>query len=294
MSIRLRLALWYGALCGLALLTVSLLSYAVYSRSQYSVLDRVLVLSANHVSAGVRAAGRSYVLNADRDSLEVLLRLYGPDGQLRQTSSGGPNIPPTSPTAPLNTPAGPAYDWLARLVPTTASPAPARENAAFGMVRYGGERWRRYVVRLDNGGIPIAYVETLTPLGRLDDAVAHLRTLLFGLGLASLAVVVGLGWAIAGSALAPIARLTRTAHDIAASRDTARRVPTPDHRDELGRLALTFNEMLASLDAAAKLQQRFIADASHELRAPLAVMQGNLELLRRYPIMPPGERNNFV
>lgn len=289
-SIRFRLALWYGALCALALVTVSLLSYSVYARSQYLILDRILILSTNHAAAGVIAAGRSYVLNAERDSLEVLLRLYAPDGTLRQTSPGGPDIPPTSPTAPLRAPAGPAYDWLARLAPMSAPDIKPRANAAFGIVRFDGQRWRRYVVRLDRGGLPVAYVEALTPLGRLDNAVAHLRNLLFGLGLASVAVVVGLGWALAGSALAPISRLTRTARDIAASRDTRRRVPTRGGRDELGRLATTFNEMLESLDAAAQSQQRFIADASHELRAPLAVMQGNLELLRRFPVMPASER----
>jgi two-component system OmpR family sensor kinase len=61
-------------------------------------------------------------------------------------------------------------------------------------------------------------------------------------------------------------------------------------RDELDRLAATFNEMLTSLEEAYCAQQRFVADASHELRAPLTAIQGNLELLRRHPTMPAAER----
>jgi signal transduction histidine kinase len=64
-------------------------------------------------------------------------------------------------------------------------------------------------------------------------------------------------------------------------------VPVDGRRDELGRLAETFNDMLAGLEHAYQAQKRFVADASHELRAPLTAIQGNLELLRRHPDAPP-------
>ncbi len=79
-----------------------------------------------------------------------------------------------------------------------------------------------------------------------------------------------MGALLASRALRPIASLTAAARAISHSQQLDRRVPVPGQQDELGRLALTFNEMLASLEEAAKAQQRFVADASHELRAPLA------------------------
>jgi two-component system OmpR family sensor kinase len=289
-SIRLRLALWYGLLAAALLTVVSFLAYSSYARDQYRVLDRVLVLSANHVSAGVRANGRSYVLDADPSSINIVLRLYGPDSQLRQASPNGRELPATRPADALERPAGPAYSRLVALVPALTRDPPIPDNAAFGIISITGERWRRYVVELARGDMPLGYVEAITPLAGVDDAVASLAERLLLLDLVFAAVVVALAWALAGSALAPLARLTSVARAIKRSQDLGKRVEGAQQRDELGRLAETFNEMLASLEAASRTQQRFIADASHELRAPLTAMQGNLELLRRFPDMAPDDR----
>jgi signal transduction histidine kinase len=91
-----------------------------------------------------------------------------------------------------------------------------------------------------------------------------------------------------------VAVLTETASAIARSRELAHLVPLPPGQDELGQLAATFNEMLASLEEAHRAQQRFVADASHEVRAPLTAIQANLELLERVPDMPPGERQEAI
>jgi signal transduction histidine kinase len=101
-------------------------------------------------------------------------------------------------------------------------------------------------------------------------------------------------WLVAGRALRPVAALTATAEAIARSRSFRRRVPAEGGRDELGRLAATFNEMLGSLDGAYQAEQRFVADASHELRAPLTAIQANLELLERRPDLPPEARREAV
>ena len=61
-----------------------------------------------------------------------------------------------------------------------------------------------------------------------------------------------------------------------------------------GRLATTFNEMLASLEEAYQAQQRFVADASHELRAPLTAIQANLQLLERQPDMSPTDKREAL
>jgi two-component system, OmpR family, sensor kinase len=88
--------------------------------------------------------------------------------------------------------------------------------------------------------------------------------------------------------------LTETARAIALSRGFDRGLNVMRPHDELGQMAETFNEMLASLEEAYSAQQRFTADASHELRAPLTAIRGNLDLLDRVKDMPEDERQETV
>ncbi len=90
-------------------------------------------------------------------------------------------------------------------------------------------------------------------------------------------VAFGVGWLLAGSALRPIQRMTLVARDITAT-DFSRRIGLPGPEDEMKGLADTFDAMLDRLQAAFEDQRRFVQDASHELRNPLAVARTNLEL----------------
>jgi heavy metal sensor kinase len=85
------------------------------------------------------------------------------------------------------------------------------------------------------------------------------------------------GWVIAGRVLAPIGRITSVAREIQAT-DLSRRIRLQGPDDELKQLADTFDAMLARLDAAFAAQQQFLADASHELRNPLAIIRTNAEI----------------
>lgn len=80
------------------------------------------------------------------------------------------------------------------------------------------------------------------------------------------------GWFLARRSLKPVVEMTEQAHRISAE-NLEQRLPVVNSRDELGRLAATFNELLARLDDAFALQRRFMADASHELRTPISVMR---------------------
>lgn len=298
MTLRVRLSLWYGTLCVVALAVVSLVGYSVSVYQQYLTLDRVLIVSARLVKSGVEASGRSYALQADtlgptRDGIIVLLRVYSSTGELVERSPMDLDLPSTSPRAPLVSPAPPAY---LKVLPLSFKrpPTPSQADSAFGTLSIDNHRWRRHVVTVRKTGRITGYVEALTPLARLDQAALDLAHILFNLTLFSVVAVMVVGWLLAGSALRPIDRVTRAARAIALSRDLRQRVQTPDRQDEVGRLASTFNEMLSSLDTAWQSQERFVADASHELRAPLTVMRGNLELLRRHPQLSAAERTEML
>lgn len=92
----------------------------------------------------------------------------------------------------------------------------------------------------------------------------------------------GVGWFAAGIVLRPIERITRVAREIQAT-DLSRRINLRGPNDELRRLADTFDAMLARLDAAFESQRRFIQEASHELRNPLAVIRTNVEVAMADP-----------
>ncbi|WP_027893951.1 sensor histidine kinase [Calidithermus chliarophilus] len=291
MSIRLRLALWYGTTTALIVTLVALLGWGAYVQGQYRLLDQVLLLSANHVAAGWRVSGTSYVLEADLSELEVAFRLYGPGGKLKRTSRRVPELPLIDPARFLEqAPARPRGWGLLGWTPPGVTPA----GAAFGLSRGEGTRWRTLVQRLERDGEVLGYLEALTPLGGLDRSVRSLGLLLVGLIVLSVLGVLGLSLALAAIGLRPIDQLNRAAQQIARSRDLSRRVEGRPGGDELSRLAETFNQMLSSLQEADNAQKRFVADASHELRAPLATIQGNLELLRRYPQMPAAEREKTL
>ena len=91
-------------------------------------------------------------------------------------------------------------------------------------------------------------------------------------------VVAGFGGLfLAGRALSPIDRISKTAHHISAEHlDQRLNLRLPD--DEVGRLAQTFDEMIARLDNAFKRQRQFTADASHELRTPLTIIKGQIDV----------------
>jgi signal transduction histidine kinase len=103
----------------------------------------------------------------------------------------------------------------------------------------------------------------------------------------------GVGWVVAGRVLRPIGRITSVARDIQAT-DLSRRIELPGPEDELKQLADTFDAMLARLDAAFAAQRQFTADASHELRNPLAIIRTNVDVALADPHADPDDLRHTI
>jgi len=175
----------------------------------------------------------------------------------------------------------------------TLDGTPIRESAgALDLGPPGAQTGPQSPVRLAtaailNNGQTVGYVQYARDAEPVDSTIARIwlfiaAGVLGGTLLASLA-----GLAIADRAMRPIADLTRTAREIATTRDPSRRLPEPRSSDEVGELTRTLAEMLRSLEAAQgereaamQRQREFVADASHELRTPLTSVLANLEMLQ--------------
>ncbi len=125
-------------------------------------------------------------------------------------------------------------------------------------------------------------IHTGAPLDDVDESVAALRV---GLGVAIPTVALALAalvWWLVGRTLRPVEAIRREVADISGS-SLHLRVPEPSSGDEIDRLARTMNAMLDRVERAAERQQRFVADAAHELRSPLTRIRTELEVDLGHP-----------
>lgn len=119
-------------------------------------------------------------------------------------------------------------------------------------------------------------------LEETDDAVGLVSMLLLIAVPVLVALVGGLTWLLVGRALAPVERIRREVSELGAG-ELHRRIEVPATGDEIGRLAGTMNGMLERLEDAQTAQRRFVSDASHELRSPLAVIRQYAEVAALHP-----------
>ena len=280
-SIRWRLALLYTLVLGLCLLASDLLVYAALQRYLTQEIDDSLSAQAQEIAGTTRVA-----LVGGPFSFQVQVALPN----LNVFSSPGLSVQVLSREAQI---VERSENLGHRQVPIDRDALARAQDGTSGYetIVLDGAPVRIYYAPLRVGGEVVGVLQVTRSLRDVEIALGQLRLVFVAIGALSLVVATLGGWWLARAALSPIDRLTRDARSIGESRDFGRRVADsgpPDGRDEVGRLATTFNEMLSQLQAAydeleqtLAAQRRFVADASHELRTPLTTVRTNLELLRR-------------
>ncbi|CAM5580312.1 sensor histidine kinase [Streptomyces fumanus] len=161
----------------------------------------------------------------------------------------------------------------------------ARATLSDGWATVDGEtedyRFAAVTVETEDRGTLTVYAGA--PLSAEHGAVRTALTVML-IGFPVLLVVVGaVTWLVTRRALRPVEGIRREMAAITRSEDLARRVPVPGTHDEVARLALTTNETLAALQSSVERQRRFVADASHELRSPIASLRTQLEVGAAHP-----------
>lgn len=162
------------------------------------------------------------------------------------------------------------------------SDTPVRQKAAEGVIP---AEIRVFALRTTVAGHQVTIITGASSgfLSQVNETFA--RLLLVGVpGILLLAA--GTVWLVVGRALRPVEQIRQAVTEITAA-DLSRRVPQPGTADEIGHLARTMNDMLTRLEDSAVRQRRFVADASHELRSPLAAIRTTLEVGLAHPDKAP-------
>lgn len=287
MSIRLRFTLMYTVILALTLTAFGVMLYTIQARTTLGFQEDLLTDFARRIGEGRRLLvfldnqPRPLFFEGDlrnaRDApaapfreQDVLLQVRGLDGEILFQSG---NLSETE-------------------IPFSDA---GREAVLAGGVwteitRVEGDRLLIHSEPITRDGAVVEIAQVARSLTDRDLSLDALkRNLLVGGSIVVIAAF-GIGWLLSGLVLQPIGRITRTARTIGANRDFSRRVEFVGPNDEVGQLAVTFNNMLTELQAAYRqleqalqMQRRFVADVSHELRTPLTTIRGNIELLRRVP-----------
>jgi two-component system sensor histidine kinase MprB len=159
----------------------------------------------------------------------------------------------------------------------------------FSDAQVAGTHIRMYTFQYVNGYA----VQVARSLSEVDASLGKIENYLILISGAGIAFAAGLGMLVSRAALAPVRRLTDTAETVTETGDLSQRIESSG-RDELSRLAGSFNAMLGALEESTRKQRQLVADASHELRTPLTSLRTNIEVLASDRRLPPGERERLL
>jgi heavy metal sensor kinase len=268
-SVRIRLTLWYAGVLALSLVAFGVLTYYASARTFHARQDESLRSTAETVAS-------SYMEELSEEGSTQKVN----DVVLSQIVYPGRYVE--------------IIDLTERAIAWSHNLAGHSLSVPRQVVVEAGDRGIGYGVQKqfegDNHGLRVAvvplskaadkqfgYAVVAESLGILDKDLERLRNNFYaGIPIILLLASVG-GYFLARKSLSPIALMDQQTRRITAD-NLSERLDLPNSRDELGRLATTINQLLGRLDAAFTEQQRFIADASHELRTPVAILRSEAEI----------------
>jgi heavy metal sensor kinase len=264
-SLRWRLTGWYVLLLTAVLLLFSAGIYIAVYKLLLDNFDDLLASQANLIVQTVDFSDHNLTLqndslHADRRNDEHLTRIYRADRTLMYDDNPREQAPEL-------------IDSMRRALDGDKQIIQVRGRAG---------QLRVLSLPITNDGQIIGALQIGVALEDLRDTMRTLLKVLLLLTPAMLLVASGGGLFLANRALTPIDRLTRTAQRISAE-DLSQRLNLRGADDEVGRLAHTFDAMLARLQSAFEQQRRFTADASHELRTPLTAIIGQIDVAIERP-----------
>jgi two-component system OmpR family sensor kinase len=283
-SVRVRLTLWYTGVLALVLILVAIVTYLFYARDIYQRIDSGLVeLSSAFTTTfhaeladqtnpdAVKSAAREAMIeHRFRDTVFVLL---DPDGRVLVSSLELPALSVTKEKLNDELFKSDSFRWLVSISRSAVS--------VMKTVRGGKNGLRAYASPLNVGyhDYSLVVMQSLHPQKELLYDVRN--TFLWIIPLALLLASVG-GYFLARKSLAPVVAMATQARGMGAQ-NLRDRLAVPNRRDEMGQLALSFNQLLDRLEEAFERQRRFISDASHELRTPVAILRGESEVTLSRP-----------
>jgi two-component system OmpR family sensor kinase len=261
-TVRWRLTLWYVSALALVLAAFSLTFYLLISRALYNRMDgglrSIIEVSTrslvNDIEEGQSTESAAQSTAAELSSPQQSLLIFDAAGGLLAENHPEDDFPARLPEL--------------RLIPDNEVyiDTIAEENDDDDYHRIGVKR-----VSIPPAGTQYIILAS-QPLAAVEDELKAIREPLYFAGPAAL-LLAGLGgWFLARKSLAPVVAMAGSARRIGAE-NLAQQLPVANPRDELGQLAITFNELLTRIHTAFAQQRQFMADASHELRTPLSVMQ---------------------
>ncbi len=281
MSIRTRLALIYTGLLAAALIVFGSGVYLALRAELEQSFDASLIANAEHAAGAlaqdVDAAGQL------RPTDRLIAQFASTGGRVVVLDMAGRTLVDSASSAPTELPI--TQDDLALA---------SRHSHAIREFDAGGDVMRLTVEPiLVPGGAQVGYVAWADSTRPLRDLLATVSAALIIGGLLVIGFALIGGLVLARRALEPVADVTDTARAISLSGDFAARVEAGRPGDEVGELAVAFNEMLAALEQNHQALQRFLGDASHELRTPLTTVRANIDLARRSGL-PDDERRALL
>lgn len=258
-TLRARLTLWYILLLGITLFAFGFYLYARLENSLLEQVDTSLQIAASQALNNLNDQGESPAF-ANTDHSQTMERRLGQAGvAVRLISRDGTLLDGFG-----------SYRDLPDFLPV--------ENG-FRTLEADDEEttWRIYSQFIQDEGQTIGWLQSAQRLNLVKGASDSLLQQMF-IGLPLILVLTGVGGLfLADRALRPIDLITRTAEVISAS-DLKQRIHYQGPKDEVGRLAQTFDRMLERLQGSFERERRFTADASHELRTPLTGIKGRIEV----------------